>query len=240
MKAKRIIGVLLAASCPAITGCSGDINNVPVMHSQAPAKANPLWTAKDLRSALAPTPSGFEPVLPPEAGPFDSVLKLLKIPDSQHCQSYVSPGLMLLSGGREVSKAPTANVIFVPENGVLRPGTRRFQGSNETLVSLSEPSADRLIRLSVPQACLQFTGPSNIGLAQYRLITCKPIDLGKAGKIIGHALYANGRRIGEQWTLLFKSHGYVGEVSAVGAKVNDKTVVRFAQNAYTYAERALR
>jgi hypothetical protein len=73
----------------------------------------------------------------------------------------------------------------------------------------------------------------------YRLITCKPINIGVAGKVIGYALYANGSRIGQEWLLVFKSRGYVGEVSAVGAKVNAKTVVRLAQNAHTYAERAL-
>lgn len=97
---------------------------------------------------------------------------------------------------------------------MLRLGTRRFQGSHETLLSLSELSADRLVGLSVPSFCRQFTGPSSIGLARYRLITCKPINIGTAGKVIGYALYANGGRIGQQWTLL-------------------------AQNAHTYAERAL-
>lgn len=239
MKAKRIVGALLAASCPAIIGCSGYTNNVQATPSQPPAKANPLWTAEDLRSALAPTPGGYEPVIPPEAGSYDSVVKPTKVAAPQRCQSYISPGLTLLEGGREISKAPVANVVFVQKNGVSLFGTRRFQGSNETLLSLSGPSADRLIGLSVPPSCQQFTGPSSIGLARRRLITCKPISIGAAGKIIGYALYDNGGRVGEQWTLLFKSRGYVGEVSAVGAKVNDETVVRLAKNALTYAERAL-
>jgi hypothetical protein len=239
MKAKRIIGALLAVSCPAITGCSGNANNVQATPSQAPATANRIWTAEDLRSALAPTPRGYEPVLPPEAGSFASVMKLSNPAGPERCLSYISPGLTLLSGGREVSKAPTANVVFVPKNSVLRTGTIRFQGIGETLLSLSKPSADRLIGLSVPPFCRQFTAPSSIGLAQYRLITCKPISIGTAGKIIGYGLYVNGSRIGQQWALLFESREYVGAVSAVGARVNDQTVVRLAQSAHTHAERAL-
>jgi hypothetical protein len=239
MNAKRIVGALLAVSCPALPGCSGAPDGVRTTPSRTPAKAIRTWSAEDLRSVLAPAPRGYEPVLPPEAGSFTEVIKPSKSAILHPCQRYVAPAVLLPLGGREVPKAPTAMVVFV-RKGVVPSPHKTFAAIGETLVSLSVPSADRLIGLSVPSACRRVIAGGPLGITLHVLIACRPIDVGAAGKIIGYALYAKGRMIGQDWLLTFKSGGYVGVVSAIGPKADAATVVRFAKNARAYAETALR
>lgn len=204
------------------------------------ATAEPVLTAERLRDAIAPVPDGYEQILPPKAGSFDRILGSPQdTSDSLSCLRYSAPAPALSSGGEELHNAAAAYVILI-HGHYSAANYVKSDSFGETLVALRGAAADRLIGLSIPASCQRFAVRTTRGILQYRLITSEPIHVGSAaGKIIGYK-YSVGNRRGQQWLLLFRGPGYLGEVSAAGPTARKKKVVAFARNVYAYAESTLR
>lgn len=226
---------LATALTTALTGCaSGSSSSAqPAGPPGGRVPAGTGYSSDQLEQALLTEIAGYRPTAEPESGEYGSLRAIQNLSRLQRQVKLDKPqcagATRTIETSTEVDSAPAAIATFAKGFG---------QYATETLMTVPDEIAERLVKLRVPASCRSFHTKVGGKLSTHRVVEATRGRLGQGSRTVGVATVSGASHV-RTWYVVLRSRGYVATVTVYGPNAGRVEAERLARQVYERAERIL-
>jgi hypothetical protein len=224
-----VAGVVVVVTASA---CGGS----PSRAAQDPVHTVPVgqgYTSDQLRQALLTDLSGYSRAGEPDSGEYGTLKAIQNFNQLQSQVKLDKPQCAAVSrafsSSPEARNAPAAITTFAKADG---------QTVTETLMTISEATATREVKLRVPAACRTFRALVGDRWSTHQIIEATQTQLGSGSRTVGVATTSGNTHV-KTWYVVLSSRGYLASITMYGPNAVQADAEEAARQAYDQAERIL-
>jgi hypothetical protein len=223
------------AATTVLAGCAkGASSGLPEEPPGGRVPAGTGYSADQLEQALLPGITGYQRAGQPESGDYGSLRAVQSLAQLQRQIKLDKPqcaaATRAFAASRDVQGAPAAIVSFQKGFG---------QYATESLLTLPDALAERLVQVRVPASCRSFRSRIGGTSSAHQVVEATSGGLGEGSRTVGVATVSGSSRL-KTWYVVLRSHGYLATVTLYGPAATRAEAERIAHRAYEQAERNLR
>ncbi|MFC0038442.1 hypothetical protein [Actinomadura rayongensis] len=227
---RRILPVLLLATAATASGCGGD-GGGPSPASTARAQLGGAgYTAAQLEQALITDLPGYRRAGAPDSGEYGALRSVQHFRQLQRAVKVDRPDCARTDPAAALDAAtPAAIVSFTKGGGV---------SVTETLLSLPDDQAARLVGERTPAGCRTFTTTVGAQKAEHRVVEPPPGTIGQGSRTVG-VTTVSGNSHTKTWYVVLRGRRTVTTISLFGPVATRADAEDIARRADEQARRIL-
>ena len=222
--------LLVPVAVAGLSGCSKGTNSAAASAS-GKTSSNGALTAERLRAALLTRVNGVAAAAPASSGKYAS---LPGASTGEKAVSALQVTPKACSGAATAGFDPTALAGAPAAAVTFRVGTN---GVSEVLIASSAKSASTALAGHVPAECTRYEEKVEGKTFTYGIKEQAITGIGKQARVLN--VQADGSKVDNLWSLIYRGVGFVGTVTVVGPNASEKAVQELGQQAYAFAAKSL-
>jgi hypothetical protein len=224
--------VAIALVTVTVSAC-GSSSPRAVRNPGHPGSAGEGYTSDQLRQALLTDLSGYRRAGEPDSGEYGSLKAIQNFNQLQSQVKLDKPKCAATSrafgSSPEAQHMPAAITTFTDNKG---------QSVTETLMAVSETTAEEQVGLRVPADCRTFRAMVGDQWSTHHIVEATKSRLGGGSRTVGVVTTSGNTQV-RTWYVVLRSRGYLASITMYGPHAAQPGAEEAARSAYDQAERIL-